>query len=278
MARTKIVPQEGLLSDLEYTSVIVSYSTGIDSTGALYWALKNFPKEKIYLLYCDTGCEYPENERIFHRVAAFLGIKAVILCREGGYLGHLLEERRKFPDAKNRWCTAYLKTAVTDHWIRQHRSELGAKCLFLSGERRDESPARAKLPALEYHSTTLKTKRVADFVCHWYRPYLDQEKEKMFELGKRLGLEPHPCYEYVGRCSCMFCMLMPDRHASENIKRYPEIAEKWVRAELEIGHRWKKNKSLQAVYNECMDIDDIDDELLQEYRQISLFELPKAVL
>lgn len=46
MARTKIVPTEGLLSDLEYTSVIVSYSNGIDSTGALYWAVKNFPKEK----------------------------------------------------------------------------------------------------------------------------------------------------------------------------------------------------------------------------------------
>ena len=38
MARTKIIPEEGLLSDLEYTSVIGSYSNGIDSTGALYWA------------------------------------------------------------------------------------------------------------------------------------------------------------------------------------------------------------------------------------------------
>lgn len=74
MARTKIIPPEGLLSDLEYTSVIVSYSNGIDSTGALYWAVKNFPKEKIY-----------------------------------------------------RWCTAYLKTAVTDKWIRQHRQQLGAR-------------------------------------------------------------------------------------------------------------------------------------------------------
>lgn len=46
MARTKIIPPEGLLSDLEYTSVIVSYSNGIDSTGALYWAVKNFPKKR----------------------------------------------------------------------------------------------------------------------------------------------------------------------------------------------------------------------------------------
>lgn len=44
MARTKMMPPVGLLSDLEYTSVIVSYSNGIDSTGALYWAVNNFPK------------------------------------------------------------------------------------------------------------------------------------------------------------------------------------------------------------------------------------------
>ncbi len=33
MARTKVVPTEGLLSDLEYTSVIVSYSNGIEQHG-----------------------------------------------------------------------------------------------------------------------------------------------------------------------------------------------------------------------------------------------------
>ena len=92
MARTKVVPTEGLLSDLEYTSVIVSCSNGIDSTGALYWAVKNFPKEKIYLLYCDTGCEYPENVALFYKVAAFMGVKPVLLSDTRGFLGLLLNE------------------------------------------------------------------------------------------------------------------------------------------------------------------------------------------
>ena len=176
---------------------------------------------------------------------------------------------------KNRWCTAYLKTQVTDHWIRTHREILGTKCLFLSGERRDESTGRAKLPELEYHSTTLKTKRVADFTCHWYRPCLDYEKGKMFEQGKLLGVKPHPCYEYIGRCSCMFCMFMPDKHAAENMKRYPEIAEKYVRAEIQIQHTWKIKKSLQSVFNECMDIDDVSDDLKEDDHQITIEEMIK---
>ncbi len=69
----------------------------------------------------------------------------------------------------------------------------------------------------------------------------------------------------------MFCMFMPERHAAENIRRYPEIAAGYVRAEMKIQHTWKKAKSLQSVFNECMDIDDIDGDMKQEYKQLSMY-------
>ena len=181
MAKTNKIVTEGVQTD--YTSVIVSYSNGIDSTGALYWALREFPKEKIFLLYCDTGFEYPENIRIFYRTAAFLGIKPVLLQHPKGFLNLLLEERFKWPDMKNRWCTAYLKTGVTDHWIRTHRDILGNKCLFISGERRDESKGRAKLPEIEYHSTTLWTKRKGLPVTG-SAPAWTSKKEKCLSRGR----------------------------------------------------------------------------------------------
>ncbi len=65
----------------------------------------------------------------------------------------------KWLDMKNRWCTAYLKTGVTDKWIRANRELLGNKCLFISGERRDESKGRAKLPEIEYHNIMDEAKR-----------------------------------------------------------------------------------------------------------------------
>ena len=89
MARTKIdVP---LAARSNYTSVIVSYSNGIDSTGALYWAMQNFAPEKIYLLYCDTGVEYPVNDELFYKTAAMLNLKPVLLRESRGFAG-LLEE------------------------------------------------------------------------------------------------------------------------------------------------------------------------------------------
>lgn len=55
-------------------------------------------------------------------------------------------------------------------------------------------------------------------------------------------------------------------------KRSPEIAAEYVRAEMKIQHTWKKSKSLQSVFNECMDIDDIDEDIKLENRQLSLFD------
>lgn len=71
-------------------------------------------------------------------------------------------------------------------------------------------------------------------------------------------------------------MFMPEQHAAENMKRYPEMAAEYVRAEMKIQHTWKKAKSLQSVFNECMDIDDIDEDIRQENRQLSIFDEQKG--
>ena len=242
----------------DYTSIVISYSTGIDSTGALAKALeiaKQLPrKTKKFLLYCDTGMEYDINPELFYQVAKAFKLIPVLLQNEKTFLDILLE-RQKWPDMKNRWCTSYLKTGVTDKWIRANRPTLGERVLFITGERRDESTRRAKYPELDWHTTTLKTERKGRFICHWYRPVLDFEKGKMFEYGKKLHITPHPCYEYVNRCSCMFCVFMMDRHTIENMKNHPQDVQKWLQAELKINHTWKSKMSLNRLWDEnCEDV------------------------
>lgn len=80
----------------------------------------------------------------------------------------------------------------------------------------------------------------------------------MFEWGKKLHLEPHFCYEYLGRCSCMACMFMNDRHAIENMKRYPDQ----IQAEIRLAHTWKKGWSLEQLWDQCQDIDDVEQDKL----------------
>ncbi|MCO5387841.1 MAG: phosphoadenosine phosphosulfate reductase family protein [Desulfosporosinus sp.] len=237
----------------DYTAVVISYSTGIDSTGALAKALdlaRTLPKTtRKFLLYCDTGMEYSINISLFYQVAKAFNLIPVLLQNEKTFMDILLE-RQRWPDMKNRWCTSYLKTGVTEKWIRANRPTLGERVLFVTGERRDESKRRAKYPELDWHNTTLKTERKGRFICHWHRPVLDYEKGKMFEYGKALGIAPHPCYEYVSRCSCMFCVFMMDKHTIENMKKHPQEAKKWLQAELKISHTWKSKTSLNKLWTE----------------------------
>ena len=87
----------------------------------------------------------------------------------------------------------------------------------------------------------------------------------MFEQGKKLHLEPHFCYEYLGRCSCMACMFMSDQHAVENMKRYPDQIRPFIQAEIKLSHTWKKGKSLEGLWEQCQDIDDVE-----QYEQMKL--------
>lgn len=244
MSKTTELPP-GLLGD--YDSVICNFSTGIDSTGILKWAMQNFDPSKILLSYQDTGFEYDFNRKIVFDVANYLGIKPLVLTHPKGFLG-ILEHRGMWPSSKNRWCTSYLKSDLMASWITNNRHLLGGRCLYLTGERRDESPGRAKLPALQYHRTHLKTKRKGSFTCHWYRPVLDFDKGLMFEWGKALGIPAHPCYEYLTRCSCIACVLMPNDHAMENMRRYPHLFKKYLEAELKAAHTWKHKTSLNELW------------------------------
>lgn len=233
-----------------YDTVIASTSTGIDSTGTLAWALKHFPKEKVLLLHCDTDLEPFESLSILAKTSQHLGLrKPVVLRHPEGYFG-ILKRRMMFPDSKNRWCTSYLKTDLTAKWIRQNRALLGTKVLFLTGERRDESPRRAKFAPLIYHQTHLKTSRAGDFTCHWHRPVLDNLKGEMFEASKQLGIPPHPCYSELPRCSCIACFFARNADIKKNMLRYPEQMYKLVAEEMRIGHTWKRDTALKQLWDE----------------------------
>ena len=56
----------------------------------------------------------------------------------------------------------------------------------------------------------------------------------------------------------MACMFMSDRHAVENMKRYPEQIQPFIQAEIKLSHTWKKGKGLEELWNQCHDIDDVE--------------------
>ena len=51
---------------------------------------------------------------------------------------------------------------------------------------------------------------------------------------------------------------MSDRHTIENMERYPDQIRPFIQAEIRLSHTWKKGKSLEELWEQCRDIDDVE--------------------
>ena len=130
--------------------------------------------------------------------------------------------RMKFPaktgDLSRRWCSAYLKIMVADTVMsnlsrlqelgisgEKNRKSENVKILVVSGERRGESKGRSKYNEIEIHRTNAPAK--AHRIVHQWRPVIDYSERDVWEILKRLRVNPHPCYRAGwNRCSCAMCI------------------------------------------------------------------------
>jgi len=170
--------------------------------------------------------------------------------------------RLKFPQQSaslsDRWCSSYLKVDVGDRVItKQVRFANGKKYMVLSGERAEESSARAKYKMFEpARSDNRNGKKVIRWIDQ-YRPVHQWEEKKVWELIKAYGANPHPAYKLgFSRTSCMFCIFLGKDYLATLRKYAPERFEKIAMREQNFGisiNRPKSKKSLGLFYHQMAD-------------------------
>lgn len=178
--------------------------------------------------------DWPCTESYVRATGKALDIPVRFQWRDGGFLREMLREddttagvffedgqgelqylppagrkrgtRRLFPqvsaDLKVRWCSAALKIDVAKRAINNDPRFAGARILFVTGERAQESTARAKYAAVVPHGSDTQRRRVDQ-----WRAVLEWSEEQVWEIIRRHRLRPHPAY-YLGwgRVSCMTCI------------------------------------------------------------------------
>lgn len=130
----------------------------------------------------------------------------------GGKLSTRLRFPQVSPDLSVRWCSSYLKIDVMAAAIRNQDRFNGARTLVLTGERAQESAARARYKAFEPHKAHLEGKRHVDV----WRAVHHYSEAEVWEAHRRLGIVPHPAYRLGwNRLSCMTCIFgSPDQWAT----------------------------------------------------------------
>ncbi|WP_322883856.1 phosphoadenosine phosphosulfate reductase domain-containing protein [Microvirga lotononidis] len=96
---------------------------------------------------------------------------------------------------------------------------LGKKTLFVTGERAQESAARARYKTFEPHRTNRRDgTRRNRYVDHW-RPIHVWDERQVWEIIERHRVAPHPAYDAgFGRVSRMNCIFASPRQLSSIVE------------------------------------------------------------
>lgn len=230
------------------------------------------PKEKIELWHqsVDGGgndlidfMDWPVTEAYIEAVGKHFGIKTSFQWREGGIFNELMRKdsltgdvyycdngqiihlptkngklntRRKWPavspDLRVRWCSPYVKIDVFRRVLNNHPRFVGKKVLVMTGERREESPNRAKYAETEVHSCNSKKRLV-----HSWRPVIDWNEEQIWDEYEKRNFLPHPAY-ILGwnRTSCFGCIFSTADLWAMMREIAPERFQKLVDTEKALNH------------------------------------------
>lgn len=174
-------------------------SGGKDSTALALWAIheSGYPRETLDFSFCDTGNESQITLDYVRYLEQALRV-GITWIKPGLDFFALARWKKRFPGAKSRFCTQFLKINPTVDYINAGFRE-GHTMTLHSGVRAAESSARAKLLEREYDGR---------FLCEVVRPLHGLKISDVWRMHEKYGVKPNPLYALgMKRVGCFPCMM-----------------------------------------------------------------------
>lgn len=219
---------------------LIGLSGGKDSTALLGWAVheSGYPKESVICCFCDTENEYDEVYQQIRYLDAYCkanGLAPVVRLRASGdwvdkfwmfplFLALAIWKGR-FPSAKARFCTQFLKIKPTEKFIKELLAK-GHEIVSHSGVRAAESIERS---TMEEWATDM-------FGCRTRRPLLQRSISDIWECHQKWRLPINPLYRAGWkRVGCRLCIMSNKADVRRTVKLRPWVIHIYTTWELIVG-------------------------------------------
>lgn len=237
-------------------------SGGKDSTRLVGWAIheSGYPIESLVFTFCDTGNEYTEVYDQIRALDVYVqkhGCKPIVWLRaEGEWVDKfwmfplflaLCVWKGRFPSAKARFCTQFLKIKPTEKFIQEllskgysnsHREmdyPMPVEIVSHSGVRAAESLERAAMT--EYGNDL--------FGCIVRRPLLKETLEDVWRAHHRFGLPINPLYRAGWkRVGCRLCIMSNKADVRRTVRNRPWVIGIYRQWEQIVGEFRKERGSI----------------------------------
>lgn len=270
----------------DYDKYILGFSGGKDSIADFLHLLElGIPKEKIELWHHDIDgggksfMDWKITMDYCRKFAEAFGVTIQMSYKQGGFEREMLREnsltaptifetpndgwkqvggtrgkpstRRKFPQVSAnlsvRWCSAYLKIDVMAAAIRNQERFNNSRTLVITGERGEESSARAKYNIFEVDRSDNRNGKNKRHVDHW-RPIRDWKEQEVWAIMERWKVRAHPAYFLGwGRVSCLFCIFGNKNQFKSAYVVAPKSGDKVIAYETEFGVTIKRKGTIKDL-------------------------------
>jgi DNA sulfur modification protein DndC len=241
-----MIPQEVK----EAQVIFVNHSGGKDSQAMFAALVRQGLGSKLVVVHSDLGEMEWEPMKPFIETNC-LGRGVHVVEPEIGFF-ELCRKYDRLPSGLARFCTSELKTRPIGKWIHDYCAKHGiTKAVNAIGIRAEESPARAKKSPLT-RSKLSRVKKGLE-ITEWF-PIFDYKLNDVWNEIRMLGQTPHPIYSQgFSRLSCVFCVFGRVGEHQLAAKRRPELFQKMVKLERDLGKTIRLKQRNKVKYNKYLD-------------------------
>lgn len=216
---------------------MVGFSGGVTSAWCAGWALSNYPRDEVVLLFHDTKEEDADTYRFNIEMAARLGLP-ITERSDGRSVSELFEDEGAIANNRMAFCSRILKAEQSKEYIQELRRSGVAEVVKVIGFSSHEWQRVQRATAhAENDGISVRFPLVEDGVT----------KQQCADWCLSLGVRPSKMYEWSEHANCVGCVRGGKAYWLAVKENRPDVFKARSEQERQFGHTILKDVSLPQL-------------------------------